>query len=66
MPQRELDITIGPDGKVELHVSGYKGQGCLEAVKLFQQLVGELQSQRVTAEFYEPEEEVRNRIENRH
>lgn len=66
MAQREFDITIGPDGKVELHVSGYKGQGCLEVVKLFRELVGELESQRETAEFYEPEEEVRHRIEGRH
>ena len=65
MPQREFDITIGPDGKVQLHVSGYKGQSCLEAVKVFQQIIGELQSQQPTCEFYEPEEEVQTRIENR-
>jgi hypothetical protein len=66
MQAREFDITIAPDGKVELHVSGYKGKGCLDAVKLFEKIVGEMQSQRETSEFYEPDEEVRNRIENRH
>src|SRR5688500_12100082 len=45
MPQREFDITIGPDGSVELHVSGYKGKGCLEVAKLFEKIVGELKSE---------------------
>ena len=58
MPQREFDITIGPDGNVELHVKGFKGKGCLEAMKLFEQIVGEVKSQRETNEFYEPEEQV--------
>lgn len=66
MPQREFDITIGPDGNVELHVKGYKGKGCLEAMKMFQQIVGELKSQRETSEFYEPDEQVRYDIDQRH
>lgn len=66
MPQRDFDITIGPDGSVELHVQGYKGKGCLEAMKMFEQIVGELKSQQQTSEFYEPEEEVRYNAEQRH
>jgi hypothetical protein len=66
MPQREFDITIGPDGQVELHVQGYKGKSCLEVVKLFQQIVGELKAQRETSEFYEPDEQVQYRIDQRH
>ena len=66
MPQREFDITIGPDGNVELHVKGFKGKGCLEAMKLFEQIVGEVKSQRATSEFYEPEELVSYRIDQRH
>ncbi len=66
MPQREFDITIGPDGNVELHVKGFKGKGCLEALKLFEQIVGEAKSQRSTSEFYEPEELVRTQIDQRH
>jgi hypothetical protein len=63
MPQREFDITIEPDGSVELHIKGYKGKGCLEALKLFEQIVGEVKSQRETSEFYEPEEQVRYNID---
>lgn len=65
MPQREFDITINPDGHVELHIQGYKGKNCLEAVKLFQQIVGEVQSQQNTSEFYEPEEMVRFRLDQK-
>ncbi len=66
MPQREFDITIDSDGIVELHVQGYKGKRCLEAMKMFEQIVGELKSQRQTSEFYEPEEEVRYNAAQRH
>jgi hypothetical protein len=66
MAQREFDITISPEGNVELHVKGFKGRSCLEAVKLFEQLVGELKAQRETTEFYEPEELVRFNLEQKH
>ena len=66
MPQREFQITIQPDGKVELHVQGYKGKSCLEAVKMFEKIVGEIQSQRETTEFYEPEELVQYHIRQQH
>lgn len=65
MPQREFEITIGKDGSVELHVKGYKGKGCLEAMKIFQQVVGELNSEQRTCEFYEPEEQVHFNVEQR-
>jgi len=66
MPQREFEITIAPDGSVELHVKGYKGKSCLEAMKIFEQVVGELKSQRETSEFYEPDERVQFNIERKH
>jgi len=66
MPQREFDITIAPDGGVEVHVKGYKGRSCLEVMKLFEQVVGEMRSQRQTSEMYEPDEQVQFNIEQRH
>jgi len=65
MPQREFDITIQADGSVELHVQGYKGKSCLEAMRMFEKVVGELQSQRETSEFYEPDEVVQYRQEQK-
>jgi hypothetical protein len=66
MPQREYEITIGRDGKVELNIHGYKGKGCLDAVKMFEQIIGSVESQRATSEFYEPEEQVQYRVDQRH
>jgi hypothetical protein len=65
MTQREFEITIGPDGTVELHLKGYKGKSCLEALKMFEQVVGELKSRRETSEFYEPDEQVQYHIDQR-
>jgi hypothetical protein len=66
MPQREFEITIGKGGQVELHVKGYKGRACLEVAKLFEKIVGEMSSKQETSEFYEPEEQVQYRIDQRH
>ena len=66
MAQREFEITIAPNGGVELHVKGYKGKSCLEALKIFEQVVGELRSRQETSEFYEPDEQVQLNIEQRH
>jgi len=66
MPQREFEITIAPDGSVEVHVKGYKGKSCLEAMKIFEQVVGEMKSRLETSEFYEPDEHVQFNIEQKH
>jgi hypothetical protein len=66
MPQREFEITIGKTGEVELHVKGFKGRACLDAVKIFEEIVGEMKSQQPTSEMYEPEEQVRHRVDQRH
>jgi hypothetical protein len=63
MQHREFDITIEPNGSVELHVKGFKGKSCLEALKLFEQIVGEVKSRRETSEFYEPDEQVQYHVE---
>jgi hypothetical protein len=66
MPQHEFDITIGANGEVEVHAKGFKGRACHDAVKFFEQVVGEVKSQRQTSEAYEPEEQVQFRIDQRH
>jgi hypothetical protein len=65
MAQHEFEITISPDGTVELHVEGIKGKGCLEVMKLFESVVGQLQAQRETSEFYEPDDVVQFNLEQR-
>lgn len=66
MPQREYEITIGKTGEVELHVKGFKGRRCMDAVKIFEEIVGEMKSEQQTSEFYEPEEQVQHRVDQRH
>jgi len=66
MPEREYEITIGPDGLVNLNIHGHKGKSCLDVVKFFEQIVGRKQSQQLTSEFYEPDECVQYRIDQRH
>jgi hypothetical protein len=66
MPSREFEITIAADGSVEVQVQGYKGKRCLEAMKIFQDVVGELRSQSLTHEYYAPEEDVRINVERQH
>ena len=66
MKAREFDISIGPDGTVEVHVQGFSGKGCLEAARVLQEIVGDMQSQQTTTEFYEPDETVTRQIDQQH
>ena len=65
MAQREFEITIAKDGTVDVNIRGYKGKSCSEAVRLFEQIVGEIRDRQNTNELYEPEEQVQFRIDQR-
>jgi hypothetical protein len=65
MTQREFEIAIAKDGTVDVKIRGYKGKSCSEAVKLFEQIVGEICERQNTSELYEPEELVQFRIDQR-
>lgn len=66
MKSREYEITIAADGTVEVHVDGFRGKGCLEAIRFFESVVGQAGEVRHTSGFYEPEEDVRIHGEQRH
>ena len=66
MKQREFEIRIAPDGTVEVEVKGYKGKRCLDGVKVFEQMIGEIRSRRLTTEYYDPEEDVQYHVEQRY
>jgi len=55
MAQHDIEIDIQPDGKVRVHVKGAKGKACLEYAKWLEMIVGTLEQQRLTSEYYEPE-----------
>ena len=59
MKQHELEIKIEKDGKVRVEVKGAKGKGCLAYAKLLEKLIGRMESQDFTSEYYEPDETVR-------
>lgn len=58
MKQHEIEIEIGPDGKVHAHILGAKGKGCMRYSELLQEIVGRVVEREFTAERYEPDEDV--------
>lgn len=63
MAQHEIEIEIGKDGQVKVHVKGAKGKACLEYAKWLTEIIGKVEDQQLTSEFYEPEEKVRINLE---
>ncbi len=55
MAQHEVEISISKEGKVRVHVKGAKGKACLEYAKWLAEIVGKMESQQLTSEYYEPE-----------
>jgi len=53
--RKELEITIKPDGRVEIVTHGFKGKACLDAVAPFEQTVGQVVRRELTSEYYEQE-----------
>jgi hypothetical protein len=59
MAQHEIEIRIQPDGQVKVHIKGVKGKGCLEYAKWLTKVIGKVQDQKLTSEYYEPETRTR-------
>lgn len=64
MAEEIINVTILPDGKVEIEVNGIPGMACLsETEDLLQLLGGEVDSQELTAQaFQEAEQEQQDRL----
>ncbi len=59
MEMQEIEVTIGKDGKVELHVHGVKGKQCLEITAPLEELLGGVVlSRELTPEAEEPNPEI--------
>ncbi len=51
---QEVEVTIAPDGRVEVHIQGVKGKACLTITREMEQLLGdEIIDRRHTHEFDE-------------
>lgn len=57
MKKREMIITIGKDGGVEIEVQGVKGDDCLEFSKFLEEELGEVVDRERTPEYYQTEQE---------
>jgi hypothetical protein len=53
MAQEELEIEIGPDGKVTVTTKGIKGPACMDYADLVARIIGREESREKTAEHYE-------------
>ncbi len=63
--RRDIEVTIAPDGTVQVHVSGMPGKQCLQIRELLEETLGPLQSQTLTSEYHAPEEPTRISLERR-
>jgi hypothetical protein len=53
--KKTIEVTIGPDGKFSVQAHGFKGNSCHQATKAFEEALGEVQTSRHTAEFFQVE-----------
>jgi hypothetical protein len=52
--RKELEITIGPDGNVQVRVKCIKGQSCVDETRFLEEALGDtVESRERTAEYYE-------------
>ncbi len=57
--KKELEITIGPDGEVQVLVKCIKGQSCVEETKFLEEALGNtIESRELTSEYYEQPQSV--------
>lgn len=61
MAQHDIEITISKTGEVRVHVKGAKGKSCMAYAEWLTQIIGKVKDQKLTSEYYEPEE--KNRID---
>jgi hypothetical protein len=54
--KNEIEFTITPDGKVEFTVKGMRGKQCAPVADLFK-ILGDIQIDRATAEYYDTDEQ---------
>ncbi|MGA2440762.1 MAG: DUF2997 domain-containing protein [Tepidisphaeraceae bacterium] len=63
MAQEELEIEIGPDGKVTVTTKGIKGPACMDYADLIARIVGREEHREKTSEFYETAVETARHID---
>ena len=59
MAQHDIEIKISKTGQVKVHIKGAKGKSCMEYAKWLTQIIGTVKDQKLTSEYYEPDEKAR-------
>ncbi len=59
MIPEELELSIGKDGKVLVHMKGIRGARCMEIAKWLETAIGRTEEVTPTAARYEPDGAVR-------
>ena len=53
MAQREeFEITIGPNGQIQVEVKGATGKSCLELTEFLEQALGDVVERKLKPEYY--------------
>jgi hypothetical protein len=65
MAQEELEIEIGPTGKVTVRTIGVKGPRCVDLGEMVARIVGSIESSQLTSEYYETDVRSSNTIDVR-
>ncbi len=55
--KRDIVITIGPDGGVDIQVEGVPGGDCLDFTAFLEEELGDVTHREFTSEYYQEEEE---------
>ncbi len=63
MAREELEIEIGPSGKVTARTIGIKGTRCLDLAEFLAQIVGREESRELTSEYYEAAEQIQEHVD---
>lgn len=53
--QRQIVVTIAPDGVIEVRVNGHDGPGCKALTRDLEAALGQTEQDRCTAEYHQPE-----------
>lgn len=50
--QKEIKVTVAPDGTTKIATKGFTGGACKDATKALEKALGAVTSEKLTGEFY--------------
>jgi len=53
--KKTIEVTFTPDGHFSVEARGFKGASCHQTTKAFEEALGQVESSRHTAEFFQSE-----------